>query len=181
LNVNARADGRHGWRHTRLAPRIVGISVVLLLLVQAVVFAIVRVGIERQAQAVIAKELATSERVWRRLLDQNAARLRQGAQLLAGDYGFRTAVATADRETVLSALENHGKRIGSVLTAFLDVEGRLVTRTDLPATALSSQDVDDGCRPWPARWPSSHSDRACSRCWTVCPTSSFWCRCARHS
>lgn len=141
--MNARADGRHGWRHTRLAPRIVGISVVLLLLVQAVVFAIVRVGIERQAQAVIAKELATGERVWRRLLDQNAARLRQGAQLLASDYGFRTAVASADRETVLSALENHGERIGSVLTAFLDAEGRLVTRTDLPATALSPQQVDD--------------------------------------
>ncbi|MDT7929847.1 MAG: GGDEF domain-containing protein, partial [Tepidimonas sp.] len=104
--MNAGADGRHGWRHIRLAPRIVAISVVLLLLVQAAAFLIVREGVEAQAQATIAQDLSTGERVWRRLLEQNATRLQQGAQVLASDYGFRSAVASADRETVLSALEN---------------------------------------------------------------------------
>lgn len=135
--MSAWPNWRAGWRDVRLAPRIVGISVALLLLVQAVVFVFVRAGIETQAQAEIAKELATGERVWRRLLEQNAARLQQGAQLLASDYGFRTAVASGDRETAQSALENHGERIGSVLSAFFDARGTLVAHSPFPAWSLA--------------------------------------------
>jgi diguanylate cyclase (GGDEF)-like protein len=60
------------------------------------------------------------ERVWRRLVDQNAQKLGQGASVLAADFGFRSAVSSGDIETIRSALENNGERIGATVTALLD-------------------------------------------------------------
>ena len=103
-----------------LIVRLVGMSLLLLLIVQAAGFAVVRATIDRTARSQIARELDTDENVWRRLLDQNAEKLRQGSALLAADYGFRSAVNSDDEETIQSVLENHGSRIGAEVTALLD-------------------------------------------------------------
>ena len=100
--------------------RLVGVSLLLLLIVQLAGFAVVRAGIERNARSQIARQLDVDENVWLRLLEQNAERLRQGSALLAADYGFRSAVHSGDEETIQSVLENHGSRIGATVTAFLD-------------------------------------------------------------
>ena len=83
-----------------LIARLVGISLLLLLVVQAAGFAVVRASIDRNARSQIARELDTDERVWHRLLEQNAERLRQGSVLLAADFGFRSAVNSGDRDTI---------------------------------------------------------------------------------
>ncbi len=103
-----------------LIVRLVGMSLLLLLIVQAAGFAVVRATIDRNARSQIARALDTDENVWRRLLDQNAEKLRQGSALLAADYGFRSAVNSGDEETIQSVLENHGGRIGAEVTALLD-------------------------------------------------------------
>jgi diguanylate cyclase (GGDEF)-like protein len=104
----------------RLSTRIVLMSLVLLLVVQSAGLLVVRASIERNARGQIANELELGERVWRRLLDQNAEKLRQGAGLLAGDFGFRAAVNSDDLETIRSALDNQGARIGATVSALLD-------------------------------------------------------------
>ncbi len=116
--------------------RLVGISLLLLLIVQAAGFAVVRATIERNARSQIARALDTDENVWRRLLDQNADKLRQGSALLAADYGFRSAVNSGDEETIQSVLENHGSRIGAAVTALLG------TNLELRAVSLSDDMVD---------------------------------------
>ena len=103
-----------------LSSRIAAMSLGLLLLVQAAVFSVVQLSIDQNARRQIAQELIVGERVWRRLLDQNAQKLGQGASLLAADYGFRSSVSTGDIDTIRSALENHGARIGATFTALLD-------------------------------------------------------------
>ena len=103
-----------------LSSRIVALSLALLLLVQAAVFSAVRVSINQSARRQISQELLVGERVWLRLLDQNAQTLGQGASLLAADYGFRSAVSSGDTDTIRSALENHGARIGATVTALMD-------------------------------------------------------------
>ena len=103
-----------------LTSRIVALSLLLLLLVQAAVFSVVRTSITQSAQRQVAQELQLGERVWRRLLEQNAQTLSQGAALLAADYGFREAVNSQDDDTIRSVLENHGARIGATVTALLD-------------------------------------------------------------
>ncbi len=108
-----------------LSARIAALSLLLLLAVQLAVFTVVRTSIDSSSRAQIAKELLLGERVWLRLLDQNAQKLSQGAALLAADYGFRAAVGSGDLETISSVLDNHGERIGATVTALLDTRREL--------------------------------------------------------
>ncbi len=110
------------WRPDRwgMSSRIVVLSLLLLLLVQAAVFSVVRIGVQQSAFSQLTQELQVGERVWRRLLEQNAQKLILGATVLAADFGFRSAVNSGDVATIRSALENNGERIGATVTALLD-------------------------------------------------------------
>ena len=104
----------------RLSTRIVALSLGLLLLVQLAGFLAIRASMEAGATSTLRQELEVGERLWQRLLQQKSASLTQGATLLASDYGFRSAVATADADTVASVLENHAARIGASVSAWVD-------------------------------------------------------------
>ncbi len=108
-----------------LAGRIVTLFLGLLLVIQAVGFLSIRESIDRNARVMLKDQLRTAERVLARLLDQKADGLRQGAVLLAADFGFRAAVQSGDAETVRSALQNQAGRIGAEVAAMLDAQGRL--------------------------------------------------------
>jgi diguanylate cyclase (GGDEF)-like protein len=103
-----------------LAVRIGALSLLLLLVVQVACFVVLREQLNQSARAQLAGELQVGERIWRRLLDTHAQRMHQGATLLSADFGFRSAVASGDKETIVSALENHSARIGATVSAVLD-------------------------------------------------------------
>ena len=103
-----------------IGTKFVVFSVALLLLVQIAVYGVVRTSINSNVRGQLAQELAIGDKVWWRLLDQNAQKLRQGAAVLAADFGFRSALSSGDTETLRSALENSGARIGAPITALLD-------------------------------------------------------------
>ena len=130
---------RPHWRlpALRLSSRIVLVSLALLLLVQAAGFAVIRHSIDRNAHAQLSEHMVLAERVWQSLLAQRAAKLNQGAAVLAADYGIREAVGTDDMATVRSALENHGMRIGAKLSAVLgiDLQVRALDEAADPALA----------------------------------------------
>jgi len=119
-------------RALRLSARIVLVSLALLLLVQAAGFVVIQQSIDRNAKHQLAERLTLAQRVWQRLLDQRAAKLHQGAAVLAADYGIRAAVGSGDLDTMRSALDNHGARIGATLVALLD------TRMNLQALSEGS-------------------------------------------
>jgi len=114
----------------RLSTRIVTLFLGLLLLVQLAGFAAIRASIASNARATLSQELAVGERVWRRVLEQKSQSLVQGSSLLAQDFGFRSAVASADIDTLASALENHGARIGADVSAFVDTSLQVLTTHD---------------------------------------------------
>jgi len=140
----------------RLASRMALSSLVLLLALQTLSLGVIHQSIEVNARAQLAERLAVGERIWERLLDQRAAKLTQGAQVLAADYGFRSAVSSDDRETIVSALENHGARIGAVLVALLDNDFDVLARTPgggdslLPALAQAAPRMARGRGAGPA-------------------------------
>ncbi len=139
----------------RLSSRMVLLSLLLLLLVQAMGFVVIRTGLERNARATLAEELRVAERVWTRLLAQRAAQLGQGAALLAADHSFCLAVASNDQAAIISALENHGARTNATMVALLDTGFAL--RAHAPALQPSlAQPVSTGLRlaPAPALWPA---------------------------
>lgn len=118
----------------RLHVRIVLLFLALLLVVQAVSFFTIRGVLERAADRRVAVELRQGERVLARLLVQNAASLRAAAEVLAADYGFRDAIASDDRATILDALANHGQRIGAAAVLYSDLRFQPVAST-LPSSA----------------------------------------------
>lgn len=124
-------------RWYRLENRIVALFIVLILLVQLAGFVAIRKAIDENARASIRDELIIGERVFLRLLDQNADKLTQGARLLASDFGFRQAIGTDDRGTITSVLENHGARIGSTLSMLIGTDQQIKASTQAyPSTDL---------------------------------------------
>lgn len=63
-------------------------------------------------------------------LDDAAARIAENVQILSLDFPLRAAIAQGDRETVRSALRNHGRRIGAARMMLVDLDGGIVADTD---------------------------------------------------
>jgi len=114
---------------SKLHNRIAGVYLALLLGVQALSFWFIQDSIDGNARAAIQAELDTGEKVLLHLLDQNADSLEQATRVLSADYGFRAAVASADRATMNSALLNHSERIHADLALFTDPDFVLQART----------------------------------------------------
>ena len=112
-----------------LQARIVLFFVILLVTVQGALMFLVSVSGERIARSRIDQELAVGERVFRNLIEQNARQLTDAARVLAADFGFRTAIATRDLETIVSVLGNHGRRIDASVLMLAGLDGTLLADT----------------------------------------------------
>ncbi len=113
------------WARKSLSARIVFVFLGLLLVVQGLSFLAIRASIDHNARTAIAGDLEVGERLLKRLLQQNAHKLSEGASLLTTDYGFRSAVSSGDEATIGSVLANHGERIGASVAALLDTDFKL--------------------------------------------------------
>ena len=119
----------------RLQDRIVVFVAALLITVQVLSFFSIRYAVEVTSQNTMREELATGANVFKFMLDQNSQQLVEATSVLAYDYGFREAVATRDRETILSALTNHAARIKASGMGLIGLDGIVVADTLGPDTA----------------------------------------------
>ena len=95
-----------------------------------------RIAIESYAGRIINRELAAESRVFRNIATLRYDQMHDSAQVLASDFGFRSAVATGDDATIASALANLRQRLGISHAFFVGTDGRL---TGLPQ-AISTAD-----------------------------------------
>ena len=121
------------WFQQSIGARIVAFGLGLLFVIQIGTFSAIRASLGQHARNVLPEQLMVGERVLVSLLDQNAQKLTEGAKLLAADYGFRDAVQSRDVATIVSALDNHGARIGATETALFG--------TDFSLRAASGSDT----------------------------------------
>lgn len=108
------------------------IAVVLILLLLVVIAALtlsVKLATTDAVRAQASDQLQLGARVFERLLDVRGKRLKDAAQLLAADFGFRDAVASGDSATIRSALANHGSRIGASDMILLSMDGKVMAST----------------------------------------------------
>ncbi len=119
-----------------LTVRIVALFLGLLLLVQVIGFSAIRVSLSSHAHNELPGRLELGDRVLQSLLAQRAQKLTDGARLLAADYGFREAVHSNDTETIVSVLENHGRRIGATQVALYGADLTLKATTGDQLDAL---------------------------------------------
>jgi diguanylate cyclase (GGDEF)-like protein len=113
-------------RISRLRTRVILFFVAMLILVEVSSFALINASNSRTATVKIEGELEVGQRVFGRLVHQNAQVLSQSARVLASDFAFREAVATGDTATIVSALVNHGQRIGAKAMLYVSLDGKVV-------------------------------------------------------
>lgn len=93
---------------------------------------------KRDSEAQAGEILNVAAKVLRQALDIRAEQLSDSVRVLAADFGFRRAVATAEQETIESVLQNHGSRINASLMLLLSPQGQLLASSDM---AISMSDV----------------------------------------
>ena len=80
-------------------------------------------AVSSSARAVVRNEMTASGAVYSQIWASRSDQLKQGAAVLAQDYGFRQALATADDATVRSALDNLRNRQGVDAALVLGADG----------------------------------------------------------
>ena len=78
---------------------------------------------DTQAQRKLNHDLAVAQNVLQEVLASREALLVSSANVLTADFGFKQAVATVDKETIDSVLENHGGRINANLMGLIALDG----------------------------------------------------------
>ena len=79
------------------------------------------------------RRLVNAGDVLARQLDNISDHVANSVRVLALDYALRGAIAQRDQGTVLSALRNHGHRVGASRMLVLDLAGNIVADTGQPA------------------------------------------------
>ncbi|HYM18774.1 MAG TPA: ATP-binding protein [Micropepsaceae bacterium] len=88
-------------------------------------YGIVRGNLVQQGR----QELAATAGVFMRQLRVLSDRVADDVEVLSLDYALRKAVAEHDQATALSALKNHGNRIGATRMQLLDLDGKITADT----------------------------------------------------
>lgn len=80
------------------------------------------------------RQLQVAAGAFARQLDDVSGRVAAGVQVLALDFALRSSIAQHDEATLLSALRNHGRRVGAAQMLLVGVDGRVEadTRGDVP-------------------------------------------------
>ncbi len=116
------------------------IAVTFLLLLAAVLAAAlgaVSAANRGNAERDVQRQLDVGALVFSRLLESNRRQLTQAAHAVAADYGFREAVAARDTDTLASALENSGERIGAALVVLTSLDGKVIAASGTKLAAGS--------------------------------------------
>lgn len=122
-------------RFRSLRTRLTVVFVALFVFAMSVVGLAVTAAVSAGARTMVRDELGATGQVYETIWKTRSDQLRQGAGVLAQDFGFREAVATGDEATIKSALDNLRARQG--------VDGALLMATDgyVTATGLVMDDV----------------------------------------
>ncbi|HXP66291.1 MAG TPA: EAL domain-containing protein [Steroidobacteraceae bacterium] len=114
------------------------IAVTFLLLLAAVLAAALGAVLATNRDSAgreVQRQLDVGALVFSRLLESNRRQLTQAAQAVSADYGFREAVAARDTDTLASALENSGERIGAAMVVLTTLNGNVIAASGTQLSA----------------------------------------------
>ena len=72
------------------------------------------------------KDLEVASELVEQLVERRADLLLTSAGVLAADFGFRSALASQDKATIVSALENNVDRVGADLATLITLDGQMI-------------------------------------------------------
>ena len=109
----------------RLALFLIATLVVLQGVTALFAYGVIRSKLVEQAKA----ELQATASVFVRQLNVFSERVTDDVEVLSLDYGLRKAVAEHDEATALSALRNHGNRVGATRMLLVGLDGKITADT----------------------------------------------------
>jgi diguanylate cyclase (GGDEF)-like protein len=116
-------------RFSKLHSRIIFIFSVLLFLVLLAVLYSVNAIITNSTNKDILRNLDNGQQLFKHINEEDELRLTQTASILASDFAFREAIATEDKNTIISALHNHSARFRASAMFLLNLENQLIADT----------------------------------------------------
>ncbi len=124
-----------------LLPFIALIVVTSIAIIGSVLFA-TRNNINNQAE----ETLHTGKRIFERLMSVRGDQLITSSEILVSDFGFKTAIASEDKNTILSALENYQQRINVDLMMIHHLDGTLLSTTNKKHPYQLTKEIIDKTR-----------------------------------
>jgi len=121
--------------------RLVLFFVALFAVMEAVTFVAVKDGIVKTIFEQAKDQLLTARGILERQITATSADLAQGTSILATDFGFRQAVATGDRSTLASALNNLATRIRADRIILMSADGIITVDTGAAGDAAARGDI----------------------------------------
>ncbi len=118
---------RFQFRHLRT--RILFFVVGLLSLILGTFYFAANTANMRNARAHIDEALELTVGALHRSLHGRKQNLYQNVRLLSGDFAFKSAFATEDHETILSALNNHRLRVGADVMMLISLDDEVLADT----------------------------------------------------
>ena len=101
--------------------RLASFFVAALITVQAMTAVLVYEVTQRELIAEGQRQLGVAATAFAHQLDDISERVATNVQVLALDFALRSAIAQRDQATVLSALRNHGHRVGATRMLLIGV------------------------------------------------------------
>jgi diguanylate cyclase (GGDEF)-like protein len=109
----------------RLASFFVAALVTVQALTAVLVYEVTRHELIGEGQ----RQLGIAATAFARQLDDISERVAANVQVLASDFALRSAIAQSDQATVLSALRNHGRRVGATRMLLVGTDGSILADT----------------------------------------------------
>ncbi|PLK24677.1 GGDEF domain-containing protein [Porphyrobacter sp. TH134] len=135
-----------GLQFGALSTRIALLYAGLFALVLGLIVSLAVGGLARFGEASASRDLAANARVFDEILAARARQMGDQADVLAHDFGFREAVATADAATIASALTSLEDRVRSDMAFVVTLEGELLAAdaSGVPAPDTLWARLDEG-------------------------------------
>ncbi|MGE0858594.1 MAG: putative bifunctional diguanylate cyclase/phosphodiesterase [Gammaproteobacteria bacterium] len=114
-------------RRASFGRRIVLLLVAALSAAQVLALVAVLVATRANVRSESTASLSVAQGVFERLYEARFRQLSASVEVLASDFGFKRAMATADMPTMRSVLENHGARAGAQLAVIVGSDGRMAS------------------------------------------------------
>jgi len=103
--------------------------IAVLVLLQAGTLISVHFAGQQTLRKTIDQELRVGVNVLDRILITRARQLQDSLRVLALDFAFREAIASADKPTITSVLANHGSRIAADAVVLVGLDGTVIADT----------------------------------------------------
>ena len=116
----------------RIQVKLILLYSALFILVQGATYMALYQITAPQIENQIKQQLSYSRTLVTDSVNSRMDELVEGTRLLSSDFGFRAAVATADRATILSALQNLTQRIGSDHAMLISLDNEIIADTSDP-------------------------------------------------